>query len=76
MSFLNIIITVKFGRKLVLVYHIHLNTKKVVDFFSQHIFVARGISARSLDHLNPNFQRFCNFPYIINNGPFKFTNAI
>ena len=33
MSFLNIIIAVKFGRKLVLVYRVPLNTKKVVEFF-------------------------------------------
>ena len=33
MSFLNIIIAVKFGRKLVLLEHVHLNTKKVVEFF-------------------------------------------
>ena len=42
MLFLNIIIAVKFGRKLVAVYHVHyLYTKKVVEFFFSTHFKSR-----------------------------------
>lgn len=49
MLFLNIIIAVKFGRKLVLVYHVHLNTKKVVEFFFLNTFLLPEVFLQ--DHL-------------------------